>query len=246
MVRSTKGLVTAVTAITAAIGLSLTSMSAQASDVQFSFNGPGFSGNALLTIAPNVAPADPDPNCGTAGHNACRTDPPGAYTITAISGTFSNPLNNIVNAAITGLVAIGPANERDPVFDPKVPSSLSFIDYGSGAGAGALSYNNLFYPDGSPIVCTTFANSGTYLDVYGLAFTVAGGYTVDVWGDGDLHGPGTTAYGASLIDGNQLLATSFDGVDATVAAVPEPSTFALLGVGLLGMLVWRKRAGGRA
>lgn len=238
--KSTHGRVTTVTAIAAAIGLSLASASAQASDLQFSFNGDGFSGNGSLTIAPNAASADPDPNCGTAGHNACRTDPAGAYTITAITGTFSNAANNIVNAAITGLVPINPANEKDPIFDPLVPSSLSFIDYGS----GALSYNDLFYPGGSPIVCTIFPFSGTFLDVYGLAFTVAGGYTVDLWGDGDLHGPGTTAYGVSVTDGTQLLATSLDGVNASVAAVPEPSSFALLGVGLLGMLVWRKRAGG--
>jgi hypothetical protein len=228
--------------MTAAIGLSLTSVSAQASDVQFSFNGDGFSGSGSLTIAPNVAPADPDPTCGSPGHNACRTDPPGAYAITAITGTFSNPLNSIVNATITGLVPTNPANEKDPIFDPRVPSSLSFVDYGS----GALSYDNLFYPGGSPNVCTTFPFGGTFVDVYGVAFTVAGGYTVDLWGDGDLHGPGTTAYGVSLTDGTQLLATSFDGVNASVAAVPEPSSFAMLSVGLLGMLAWRKRAGGQA
>ncbi len=213
---------------------------AYASMVPFAIDGLGFSGSGFLTIAPNVAPADPNPNCGTAGNNACRTDPAGAYAITAISGTFSDPTDHIVNAAITGLVPTHPANERDPDFDPKVPSSLSFVDFASGP-AGALSYDNLYYLGGSPIVCTDFTNTGTFVDVYGVAFTVAGGYTVDLWGDGDLFGPGTQTYGLSVTDGTRLIRSEFAGVNA-VAAVPEPSSVAMLGIGLLGMLAWRKRS----
>lgn len=202
------------------------------------FNGGGFSGSGHFTIAPNVAPADPNPNCGTPGNNACRTDPVGAYAITGISGTFSNPANGISNAAITGLVPINPANERDLKFDPLVPSSLSFVDYAP--PSGYLTYNNLFFPAGSPIDCD-FPYTGTFVDVFGVAFTVAGGYTVDLWGDGDMFGPGTTTYGVGLTDGGKLLGYQFSGVNA---ALPEPSSFALLGVGLLGVLAWRKRSDG--
>ena len=127
--------------------MAFTGPQARADVIPFAFNGGGFSGSGFLTVAPNVAPADPNPNCGTAGNNPCRTDPAGAYAITAISGTFSSSVNGIFNAAITGLVPISPANERDATFDPLVPSSLSFIDY----TGGALTYNNLFFPDGSPI-----------------------------------------------------------------------------------------------
>lgn len=210
---------------------------AHANIVGFSFSGGGgISGTGYLTTAPNVAPPDPNPNCGTPGNNACRTDPAGAYAIKAITGTFSDPAHSIPNAAITGLVPINPANERDPVFDPLVPSSLSFLDYNP--PSGYLTYNNLFFPNGSPIDCD-FPFSGTFVDVFGVAFTVAGGYTVNLWGDGDMNGPGTTTYGVALTQGSTQLYYQFAGVDA---AVPEPSSFAVLGAGLLGMLAWRKRA----
>ena len=212
---------------------------AYADVVPFAFSGGGFSGSGLLTIAPNGTVADPDPNCGTAGNNACRADPAGAYAITGISGTFSS---GVVNAAITGLVPTSPASGRDPGFDPLLPSSLSFFDYAptTPAAPGYFSYDNLFYPYGSSQVCTTFPFTGTALDDYGVAFTIDGGYTADLWGDGDLNGPGTTTYGFILTHGDTALINQFAGVNATV---PEPATLALFGIGLLGMLlVSRKRA----
>jgi hypothetical protein len=209
---------------------------ANAGTIGFQFNGAGFNASGVLTFVPNVSPPDPNPNCGTPGNNPCRADPPGAYAITGITGTFSDPANGIVNAAITGLVPINPANERDLVFDPLVPTSLSFIDYAP--PTGYLTYNNLFFPDGSPIDCA-FPFAGTFVDVFGMAFTVAGGYTVDFWGDGDMNGPGTTTYGVGVTDGTTLLAYQFAGVNA---GIPEPSSFAVLGTGLLFGLAWRRRS----
>lgn len=232
---------TKISALGALIAAMAFTSQANAGEIAFSFNGLGFSSSGQFTIAPNVGPADPDPNCGTAGHNVCRADPPGASMITAITGTFSNAANGILNAAITGLVPIHPANERDAVFDPLVPTSLSFIDYGTGPTAGALTYNNLYFADGSPIDCD-FPFTGTFVDVFGLAFTVAGGYTVNLWGDGDMFGPGTTTYGVGVTDGSRALAYEFNGVDAMAAAVPEPSSYALFSAGIFGMLAWRKRS----
>jgi len=211
---------------------------ASADVVAFGFSGGGLNGNGLLTVAPDVAPLDPNSSCGTPSNNPCRTDPPGAYAITGITGSFSDSALGIFDAAITGLVPISPANERDPSFDPLVPSSLSFIDYTNEPTPGdALSYNNLFFPDGSPIDCD-FPFSGTFLDVFGMAFTIAGGDSVVVWGDGDMFGPGTTTYGVAVTDGINELAYQFAGVDA---AVPEPSSFALLGVGLAAFGFARQR-----
>jgi hypothetical protein len=204
------------------------------------FQGPGVSGNVAITAVPNVSPTDPNPNCGTPGNNACRTDPAGAYMITSITGTFSdsNTPTPIVNANITGLVPINPTNERDATFDPLVPASLSYIDYANETiqGSGALSYNNLFFPDGSPIDCA-YPFSGTLLDVFGAAFTIVGGDTVDFWGDGN-YGYGPLTYGVGVTDGTNELDYQFSGISA---AVREPGSVWLLASGLLGVLAWRQK-----
>jgi hypothetical protein len=204
------------------------------------FSGQGVSGTMALTASPNVSRPDPNPNCGTAGQNACRSDPAGAYMITSINGTFTDTNIGITNASITGLIPISPTNERDPVFDPLVPTSLSYVDYANESPPGAgLSYNNLFFPTGSPIDCD-YPFDGTLLDVFGLAFTIAGGDQVVFWGDGNYQfGPLT--YGAGVTDGTNLLDYQFSGVSA---ALPEPGSIALLATGMLGLLAWRKRSSG--
>jgi PEP-CTERM motif len=213
---------------------------AHAAIVGFSLTGQGYSLTGIFTTTTDVSPADPDPNCGTAGANPCRSDPAGAARITAISGSFSDSADGIVNAAVGALIPIAPSNERDPVFDPLPPTSLSFVDYAP--PSGFFSYDNLYFAAGSPIDCGTFPFPGTFLDDFGAAFTVAGGYTVNIWGDGDLHGPGTTSYGIDVVRDGALLSSSFDGLSGS-AAVPEPSTWALMLVAF-GGLGWRLRRRG--
>jgi hypothetical protein len=203
----------------------------------FGFHGAGISGVATVTVEPNVPPAtDPNPNCGQTGQNACRHDPPGTLAdptlrVTGITGTFSDANIGIFNASIKSLVPISPANERDTIFDPAVPASLSFIDYMNEPTIhDAFSYDNLFYPGGNPVVCD-FPFIGTFLDPFGVAFTIAGGDTVDLWGDGNFLG-GPLTNGAAVTDGINRLDYNFAGVSA---AIPEPSTWGMLLLGFAGL-----------
>jgi hypothetical protein len=211
---------------------------AHATTYDFNLAGKGFSISGQLTAVPDVSPPDPDALCGTLGHNACRADPPGALKVTSITGTFTDASDGIFGAAITGLIPISPAPERDPVFDPLVPTSLSFIDF----PGGALSYNNLFFPNGSPIDCA-FPFGGTLFDVFGVAFTVDGGYQAEVWGDGDLFGPGRHAYGAAVADARGGLTYVFNGLHTV--SVPEPTAWLLMLIGFAGLGGGLRRARGR-
>jgi hypothetical protein len=203
--------------------------------VPFNFNGMGFSGGGTFTVVPNVSPPDPNPLCGTPGQNPCRADPPGAFRITHVTGTFTDARIGIFNAPITGLIPTSPTNERDPVFDPLVPSSLSYLD-------ANLSYNNLFFPDGNPIDCN-YPFFGTFLDVFGTAFTIGGGYIVDFWGDGNELPNGGLTFGLAVAQGSTVLDYQFDGVSA---GIPEPLSLSLFGAGLLGAAALRRRRKNRS
>ena len=64
-------------------------------------------------------------------------------------------------------------------------------------------------------------------------------FSGDVWAEGDFYGDGTVN-GADL---NAVL-SNFNQSEGVGPAVPEPATFALLGVGALaalGALAWRRR-----
>jgi hypothetical protein len=193
---------------------------AQAGVVTFKFGGAGVGGSGLLTFAPDMVVGDPS----------------GAYTITNISGTFSDSNIGLSNEAITGLVPINPVS---PPHGAPFPVSLSLFSVSNPPpGDTAISYDNLFYPDGSPITCSDYKGFGGYLDVYGVLFTLKNGDFVDLWSNGEIPGGAPLDYGVIVVDGSYTVVDSqFGGVSM---AVPEPGSRWLLVTGLLGALAWRR------
>jgi hypothetical protein len=60
---------------------------------------------------------------------------------------------------------------------------------------------------------------------------------VDLWSNGTINGVGPFDYGVAVATS----ATSLDYVSGGVGIAPEPGAFTLLAIGLLGILVWRRR-----
>jgi hypothetical protein len=197
---------------------------ARASTFGFNFFGDGVSGTVALTY-------------GTA------TD--GKYSqglvITGISGTFSDSNNglNISKASIGGLVPINPV-APEPA-NLLAPDDFSRFAVTSGLPAqsnGFITYDNLFYPGGSPPTASDYTLHGGFLDIYGLLFNIGGGKVVDLWSNGTPTGAGPISYGVAVASS----ASSLDYVSSGVTIAPEPGAFVLLASGLLGLFIWRRRA----
>jgi hypothetical protein len=199
---------------------------ANASTFDFSFAGAGVSGTVELTYG-----------AATDGKY------PQAFEVTGISGTFSDSNNglNIVNAPIGSLEPI----KHDTPESTNLLAPLDFSRFAVASGLspqsnGFLTYDNLLYPGGSPQTASDYPFHGGFVDIYGLLFDIGGGRVVNFWSNGDFTGTGTGPidYGVAVATHD----TSLDYVSGGVSAIPEPSAFGVLGSGLLGMLVWRRRA----
>jgi hypothetical protein len=176
---------------------------AKADSYAFNWSGNGIDTSGVIDVSPTASA--------------------GAYAITGISGTFSDS-NAGFSGAITGL-EFAPAPTRTP--------GSTFFNAPAFTDAG-FSYDNLFYADGmSPAVCVEVPMFfGGVFDIYGMAFDVAGGYTVDIWSQGALGGD---MVGDSL--NGVKLGNSDPGIPVVGSAspVPEPGTVFLLATGLLGL-----------
>jgi PEP-CTERM motif-containing protein len=198
---------------------------ANASTFDFSFTGAGVSGTVELTYG-----------AATDGKY------PQAFEVTGISGAFSDSNNglNIVNAPIGPLEPI--KHDTPEPTNLLAPDDFSRFAVAAGLPAqnhGFLTYDNLFYPTGSPQTASDYPFHGGFLDIYGLLFDIGGGRVVDLWSNGDFSGTGAGPidYGVGVATHD----TALDYVGGGVSVAPEPSAFVLLGSGLLGILVWRRR-----
>ena len=187
---------------------------ANASTFNFSFVGPGVSGYVQLTY-------------GTATDARYSN----AFEVTGISGTFSDSNNglNIVNAPI---LSLEPINYATP--DPTnllAPHDFSKFLVATGTSHGSLSYDNLYWPGGSPQTASSYPPHGGFLDIYGLLFDIGNGRVVDFWSDGTANGVGPYPYGVGVATS----ATVLDYMHSGVTITPEPGTFVMLGSGIIGL-----------
>jgi hypothetical protein len=207
---------------------------ASADVVRILFNGTWGSGYADLTLE---APAPGD-----------VIDPAKSpMAITGASGAFGG-------AAIIGVRPLDPAPvppQEDPAKLPDSYSLFSIPGYGDHDG---LSYDNLFYGNGSPAICYLLDGSleypfaGGLFDLMGVMFALDDGSFIDLWSFGDTAPdffgpgwPGGLAYGMSVIQptddgGYEVL----PGPPFATASIPEPNVLWLFGAGGLGLLAWRR------
>jgi PEP-CTERM motif len=199
------------------------SPNANSATVALNFVGPGVSGNIQLTYGP-----------------ATDLKYPQAFEITGITGVFSDSNNglNIVNALVGPLEPI----TRDTPEPTNLLAPNDFSRFAVAAGLppdnnGFLTFDNLYYPGGSPQTASDYPLHGGFFDIYGLMFDIGGGRVVDFWSNGTISGSGNgPIYGVAVA----THATALDNVGG-VTVTPEPNTLTLLGGGVVAFLVSKKR-----
>lgn len=199
---------------------------ARASTFSFVFSGPGIAGSLVLTYGA-----------------ATDAKYAGAYEITGISGVFSDANNGlgIVNAPVSALVPITRSTpDSTNLLAPKDFSRFAVASGLSPISGGYATYDNLFWPGGSPQTATDYPPHGGFLDIYGLLFEIGGGRVVNFWSNG-VGEDGSVDYGASVVSSSMAFDYVEGGVTAAEVVTPEPGAFLLVGAGLVGVFTWRRR-----
>jgi len=140
------------------------------------------------------------------------------YSLTATLDASSLGGGDYLVTSLTGTVTDGGG-----------PEAMTLIPGGPGTfGVPGFNVNNVLYYPGSP----------TYVDLYGLAFTASG----DTW---NLCNSGCVA-NYTLYSYNPNSGYVTDTGALTVSEVPEPATWAMMGLGFAGLAYAGFRARRRA
>ncbi len=196
--------------------------SAHATTANVSFAGPGVGASLVLTYGA-----------------ATDATYPNAYEVTGVSGTFTAAAAGILAAPVTALVAVNHATPDATNY--LAPHDFSRFAVASGlppVSNGYITYDNLFWPAGSPQTASDYPGAGGFLDIYGLLLDLGGGVVADIWSNGSIFGS-PLDYGVAVATASTALDYVAGGVSASV---PEPASLALLGMGAFGLLLRRRSA----
>ena len=200
--------------------------SVSAATIGFSFGGAGVSGHLVLTYGPGTDAKYPE-----------------AFEATGISGTFSDVNNGlgIIDAAVGPLQPI--TRDAPEILNLLAPNDFSRFAVGTGLpdeNGGFLTYDNLYWPGGSPQTASDYPAQGGFLDIYGLMFGIGDGRVVDFWSNGAFPG-GPLSYGVAVATADGAL-DYVGGVAVTdPAPVPLPATLPFLAAGLVTLVARRRR-----
>jgi hypothetical protein len=194
---------------------------AHAATMPITFSGPGVSGSLVVTFG--------------SATDARYSD---ALQITGVSGTFTDTNNGLdIHATVTGLEPVSPTSPGDPANIGIVPHDFSTFAVASGLPSmsnGVITYDNLYWPGGSPPLADDFDGAGGFLDIYGLAFTIGGGTIVDLFDNGVGAFSGIDYGGFGVVVANHDVALDYVAA-GVAAATPEPSTWAMMALGFAGL-----------
>jgi len=193
---------------------------AHSATMPIKFSGPGVSGSLAITF----------------GAATDAKYPTTAFEITNVTGTFTDTNNglDIVDASVSLFPILSPPSAPEST-NLLAPHDFSKFAVASGLPVmsnGFVTYDNLFWPGNAPATASDFPGAGTFLDIYGLAFTIGGGTVVDLFSNGIGFGPPGAVFGVAVVTSE----TTLDYVSAGVAAsTPEPSTWAMMILGFAGL-----------